>query len=91
MICPEYFFNPMTDFHPVEQSGYIDLVQALNTGSVPSNLEGSDEDYNGMDMPDMILGKPEDVFEAFRMRDYIDSYSKDDGSSDSNKSDFASS
>lgn len=76
MICPEYFFNPDKDLKPVEQTGYIDLVSAYDTGTVPSNLEGSDEDYNGMDAPDMVLGKPGDIFEAYRMREYIDNYSK---------------
>lgn len=64
MIQEDFAFDPVKDIAPVDQFGFIDLKSALATGVVPSQLPDSDTDYNGIENPDAILGKPRDIFEA---------------------------
>lgn len=64
MIVEKCQFDPMRDQHPVDQFGFVDLKNALETSVVPSQMPGSDQDYNGIDDPSKVLGSPRDVFEA---------------------------
>lgn len=59
--CP---FDPVRDLAPVEQFGFIELKDALANSIVPSQMPESETDYNGIDEPDKVLGKPRDIFEA---------------------------
>ena len=59
--CP---FDPLKDLKPVEQYGFIDLKTALDSSVVPSQMPDSDSDYNGIEEPEQIAGKPSDIFEA---------------------------
>lgn len=59
--CP---FDPVRDIAPVEQFGFIELKSALAESVVPSQMPESDSDYNGIDEPEKVLGKPRDIFEA---------------------------
>lgn len=64
MIVKECKFDPVRDQHPVDQFGFVDLKSALENSVVPSQMPGSDEDYNGIDDPSKVLGSPRDIFEA---------------------------
>lgn len=64
MVVTNILFDPVRDIAPVEQFGFIDLKTALESSVVPSQMPESDTDYNGMEDPEQILGKPHDVFEA---------------------------
>lgn len=64
MIVTECTFDPVRDIAPVEQFGFIDLKVSLDSSIVPSQMPESSSDYNGIDDPNKILGKPHDVFEA---------------------------
>lgn len=64
MIVESIEFDPVRDQHPVDQFGFVDLKTALENSVVPSQMPGSDEDYNGIDDPSKVLGSPRDVFEA---------------------------
>lgn len=70
MIC-ECKYNPVKDISDVDQFGFIDLQECLANGEVPSTIADSEDQYNGIDDPNEILGKPSDVFDAYRMGDYI--------------------
>lgn len=59
--CP---FDPVRDIAPVEQFGFIELKSALAESVVPSQMPESDSDYNGIDEPEKVIGKPRDIFEA---------------------------
>ena len=63
----------MKDIHPVDQFGFIDLIECLANGEVPATVADSDDQYNGIEDPGEIFGKPSDVFEAYKMGDYIKS------------------
>lgn len=67
--CP---FDPVRDLHPVDQFGFIDLKTALDASVVPSQMPESDTDYNGIEEPQQILGKPRDIFEAIDTQNAIE-------------------
>lgn len=64
MIQYDLPFDPVRDLAPVDQFGFIELKNALAESVVPSQMPDSDADYNGIDEPDKVLGKPRDIFEA---------------------------
>lgn len=64
-------YNPVTDLSPVDEFGYVDLVECLAKGEVPASIGNTDDVYNDIDDPSTIIGKPRDNFEAIRMMDGI--------------------
>lgn len=71
MVVENCVYDEVVDIHPVDQFGFIDLVECLKNGEVPSTIADSEDQYNGIEDPGEILGKPSDVFEAYKMSDYI--------------------
>lgn len=71
MIFPDAIYDPECDQNAVEPFGFIDLHQAYVTHTIPSTIDDIDVAYNEIENPEAILGKPSDVFEAYRMRDYV--------------------
>lgn len=59
------------DMQLVEQFAAVDLRVASETGVVEGNASALDEMYNGIENPASILGKPDDVFAAYRMQSYV--------------------
>lgn len=70
MYC-EVKYNPDCDIMAVEPFGFVNLIEAVDNGCIPSSISNIEENYNGIEDPSTILGKPRDVFEAYRMSDYI--------------------
>lgn len=64
MIVYDCHFDPVRDIAPVDEFGFIDLKSALENSVVPSQMPESETDYNGIDDPQKILGKPHDIFEV---------------------------
>lgn len=64
MFVTDVHYDPVRDLTPVDQFGFIDLKSALDSSIVPSQMPDSDIDYNGMEDPNQVLGKPHDIFEA---------------------------
>lgn len=64
-------YNPDRDLYEVAQFGFVNLKEAYLTHTIPSSIDGVDVNYNDIGSPDKILGKPKDVFEAYRMKDAI--------------------
>lgn len=71
MIFDKCMYNEVCDNNPVDQYGFIDLVECISNGAVPTTISDTEMDYNGIEDPASILGKPHDVFEAYRMQDYV--------------------
>lgn len=71
MIVKNCLFDKNRDILPVSQTGFIDLQTAFVNNAVPSQTAMSEQDYNGIDDPASILGKPSDVFEAYEMESYV--------------------
>lgn len=74
MIVDKCDFDPVRDIAPVDQFGFIDLKVALDSSQVPSQLPDSEADYNGIQNPDAILGKPRDIFEAIDAQKAAEEY-----------------
>lgn len=64
MIVTDCHYDPVRDLAPVDEFGFIDLKSALENSVVPSQMPESETDYNGIDDPQKILGKPHDIFEV---------------------------
>ena len=75
MIC-KCDYNDIVDIKEVDQFGFVDLNECMANGQVPSSVSNTEDEYNGIDDPSSILGKPHDVFEAYRMQDYVKSAGK---------------
>lgn len=73
MIVKDCNFDPVRDIAPVDQFGFVDLKLALDTSMVPSQMPGSESDYNGIEEPQQILGKPHDIFEAIDSQKALES------------------
>lgn len=58
-----YTFDPVRDISAVEQFGYIDLVAANLTSSVPASIQIEDSKFNGIEDPAAVAGRPRDIFE----------------------------
>ena len=75
MLC-ECKYNPTVDICPVDQFGFVDLVECLSKGEIPSTISDTEMTYNEIDDPSTIIGKPRDNFEAIRFMDKIKSSGK---------------
>lgn len=82
MKVPTTHFDPVRDVCPVSQTGFVDLNSAFANNFVPSVAENAESDYNGIEDPASILGRPRDVFEAMQMESYIRETSADSEKSD---------
>lgn len=75
-------FDPIRDIAPVEQFGFIDLVAANATSSVPGAIESEDSKFNGIEDPAAIAGRPRDIFEHAQGSKVIAGYKGSDSSGD---------
>ena len=82
MIVKDLKFDPVRDLQAVDQFGFIDLKTALDSSVVPSQLPDSDSDYNGIDDPAQVAGKPRDVFEAIDAQKVIEAAAAAESSKD---------
>lgn len=74
MVYKSFPFDPIKDKTPVSGSGFVDLKSAMVNHTIPSAIAESDLQYNGIEDPASILGKPRDVFEAVDMQKSINEY-----------------
>ena len=79
MIVKDCPFDPVRDLSPVEQFGFIELKDALANSIVPSQMPDSETDYNGIDEPDKVLGKPRDIFEAMDAQKTAEQFALSEG------------
>lgn len=78
MRAKKCVFDPVRDKKAVEPFGFVDLKSALVSGVIPSQIEEVDANYNQIDDPASILGKPNDVFDAMHMQSAINGYKPDE-------------
>lgn len=87
MLVTSVKFDKLKDVASVDQFGFVDVTKAFESGMVPASITPSDEQYNDIDNPDSILGKPSDIFEAYRMKEYVNSVGSSGGNSGRESSD----
>lgn len=66
--CP---FLPLTDIHPVDQFGFLNVREVYESGTIDGNVTIRDESFNGVVDPDALLNRPLDQFEALRQMQYV--------------------
>lgn len=71
---PSWDFDPVKDIAPVEQFGYVDLVAANRTSSVPASITSEDSKFNGIEDPAAVAGRPRDIFEQGQASKAVASY-----------------
>lgn len=72
MIVKSCLHNPERDMKAVEPFGFVDLKDSYINNCVPSQSPEAETDYNGIQDPSSILGRPSDVFDALRMAQDIE-------------------
>ena len=60
-------FDPARDISAVSQSDYIDVRDAFVNGLVPENVASSPLEYDGVEDPLKVFGRPANEFEAIHM------------------------
>lgn len=73
-MIQECKYNPERDIQKVDPTGYIDLVKANQTGSVPASIQADESRFNGIDDPASIGFRPRDQFEAMQANRAIVGY-----------------
>lgn len=71
MLQTSFKFDPLRDIQEVDQFGFVDLVKAFEKGYVPGTADIREQDFNDIEEPASIVGKPSDAFEAMRMQDAL--------------------
>lgn len=66
-------FDPAVDIQEVEQFGFVDLCDAYVRGSIPGSLDSNDESFTGASEAGALMHSAQDVFEAMRNADYVQS------------------
>lgn len=77
----DMFFNPIRDLKAVEPFGFVDLKSALVNGVIEAKIAETNEDYNGIESPNIIIGKPRDIFDALQTKINLANAAADSGSS----------
>lgn len=68
-----FAFNPAVDRQDVDQFGFVNLNEAFEKGIIPANAGSTDESFNGVAAPGILLPRSQDVFEALRKTNYVQS------------------
>lgn len=70
-------YSPCRDIREVDDFGYVDLADALESGCIPASVAPSSASFdatNGASLsPSQVFGKPSDQFEAYEMRSSLES------------------
>lgn len=64
-------FNPEVDLQEVDQFGFINLNEAYANGIIPSDLDFTDESFNGVQNPGTLISRSQDVFDGLRKAEYV--------------------
>ena len=70
---PVFGFDPKVDLQAVDQSGVIDLHKAVVNGVIDGDITVTDEMFNGVQDPSVLMPRPKDNFERMRQGEYVKS------------------
>lgn len=68
MIAVLRDFDKVKDMQEVDQFGYVNLGEAYANGVVEGNLNPDVSEFNGIEHPESIIGKPSDEFDAIALQ-----------------------
>lgn len=67
-------FDERQDISTVAQFGAVDLRVLAENNAIPGDVGASATDFDGVDDPGAILGRPSDPFEEIAMRKAVNEY-----------------
>lgn len=65
------YYNSKVDRSDVDQIGFVDLREVFEKGIIPANVAATDESFNGVGAPGLLLPHAQDVFESLRQANYV--------------------
>lgn len=71
MIAVLRDFDKVKDMQEVDQFGYVNLGEAYANGVVEGNLNPDVSEFNGIEHPEAIIGKPSDEFDAIALQNIV--------------------
>lgn len=71
-----FAYNPDVDRSEVDQFGFVNLNEAFEKGIIPANAGMTDDSFNGVAAPGILLPHAQDVFESLRQTNYVQSVLK---------------
>ena len=74
MVQKDIKYDPKADLQKVEQVGFIDLVKANESGSIPAAVDVDQLQFNEIEDPNSIGYRPKDVFEQMQANKQIVGY-----------------
>lgn len=72
-VMDKFGYNPSVDRQDVDQFGFVNLNEAFENGIIPANAGMTDESFNGVAAPGILLPRSQDVFESLRKTNYVQS------------------
>lgn len=81
VVVEQLVYNPVKDIQKVEPFGFVDIVKANQTSSVPAGLQVDETRFNCIEDPRSISTRPRDEFEAMQANKVIVAY-KPEGSAE---------
>lgn len=77
-ICPApeviVGYDKLKDRFEVSRTGFLDLGKAFANNAVPADISGDDANYNGVEDPNKVIGKPKDSFELMHYNKSVHDY-----------------
>lgn len=67
-------YDPKRDIMPVDQFGFVDIVKANAESAIDDPLQIIESRFNGMEDPNEIGVRPNDVFEEMQANKVISEY-----------------
>lgn len=68
-----YCYDPAVDRQEVDQFGFVDLRKSFESGIISGDATMTDESFNGVGAPALLLPHAQDVFESLRQANYVTS------------------
>lgn len=67
----DFCYNPEKDLQEVDQFGFLNLNECYEKGIIPSDLDMTDESFNGVQNPGTLISRSQDVFDGLRKAEYV--------------------
>lgn len=82
-------YNKCVDRSEVDQFGFVNLNEAFEKGIIPANAGTTDESFNGVAAPGILLPRSQDVFEALRKTNYVQTVLRNKAAASKEREDLA--
>lgn len=67
-------YNDVCDIQATDQTGFVDVGEAIRNGFVPGSMNPDTMVYNDIEDPASIMPNATDIFDLYRKNDYVQGY-----------------